>query len=159
MPLANLLVGHAARRPVASHVKLLAIANGMAIGVASYYTLLFAPLLPMAMMALLVGIGFLPMAPLFSLVAAIKGNSYVRTMASGQNIRVTRQTVGGLAIALIAIIGMDIPVTVTRIGMEMALSNDAESRMTGLRLLRLAGDEDLMLRFCYQRRGKATDLI
>lgn len=159
VPLANLLIWWIVRKPAPSHLRSGGTANGIAIGVAFYYTLLFLPLLPFALPAVLIGIGLLPMAPLFSLVAGIKGHFYLRDLISSETHPRVPGTIWGLTFAFLAIVVPNISSTLTHIGMEMASSQNVQERLKGIRLLRWGGDEDLMLRSCYQRRGRATDLM
>jgi len=159
VPCANFVVWYAIRNSVTSHRKIIGMANGVAIGVSLYYTFLFAPLLPVALIVVLLGIGILPMAPLFAFFAALWGYRYLSRLYDNSAQRQVRFALMGVGIGLLAVVVLDIPVTVTRIGMEMATSTNIDTRTRGLNLLRIAGDEDLMLRTCYQRRGKTMDLI
>ena len=71
--------------------------SGFAIGIAAYFSLLYLPLMPLALIAIVfLGWGLLPMAPLFSLAAAIR-----LSKATGQR-RNRAQVAGGLAIAVAA---------------------------------------------------------
>ncbi|MFH1116780.1 MAG: VIT domain-containing protein [Pseudomonadota bacterium] len=160
VPFANLAVWYVVRNSVGSHVFMIGLANGAAIGISLYYTLVFLPLLPFALIAVVVfGIGILPMAPLFALVAALWGRRYLRRLHRGAAKPQVRLTLAGAAMGLLALIALNIPITVTRIGMQMAVSEDADTRSTGLKVLRIAGNNELMLRSCYQRLGKTMDLV
>jgi hypothetical protein len=159
VPFANLVVWYAVRKSITSHLRLMRVANGIAMGVACYYTLLFAPLLPLAVFGILFGIGILPLAPLFSFIFAIDGYIVLRRMHTDPEPSPVRSLVMGLGIALLLIVVLDLPVTFTRIGMDMAASSDARTRTKGITLLRTFGNEDLMLRSCYQRTGKTRDLL
>ena len=160
VPSANLLVWYTARYNVTRHLRLVRLANGAAIGVSFYYTLLFAPLMPIALIAVLFAVGTLPLAPLASLVAAIKGYSHLRRMAQREEGNgYFKPVLIGLGMALLAIVILDLPATLTRVGMKMAISIDGNSRERGIKLLRILGSEDVMLRSCYQRMGTTMDLI
>src|SRR5439155_1146550 len=65
----------------------------------------------------------------------------------------------GIGLAVAALLAHEIPGTVTRIGLQMALAQDRETRARGVRLLKLAGSEELLLRLCYVRSGMATDMV
>jgi hypothetical protein len=60
---------------------------------------------------------------------------------------------------LAALIALDLPATVTRIGARMAIGQSVETRARGLTLLRTVGSRDVLLRMCYVRTGAATDLL
>lgn len=72
VPVANLLVWLALQNHDGRHRRLLGWANGAAIGIAIFYSLLFAPLmLPGLIGIVFFGFGLLPLSPALSLVAAI----------------------------------------------------------------------------------------
>src|SRR5215510_255721 len=70
VPASNLLIWTHLQFGKSWNVKWLAFANGGAIAIAGFYTLLFLPLLPMAIIGILFVIGLLPLAPLVSFVCA-----------------------------------------------------------------------------------------
>src|SRR5688572_28638669 len=86
VPVANLLAWLVSRRPTPRHLPLAGAINGIAIGVSLCYALLFAPLIPVAFAALIfMGLGLLPMAPAFALMAAIScRRRLVRATPDGQ---------------------------------------------------------------------------
>ena len=159
VPLANLAVWIAARRPARSGLWLLGVANGAALGVSLYYTMLFVPILPLALIAVLIGIGLLPFGPLCAFVAAIIGHTHLRRLAPPTLKWGVPATVLGIAISLVAIIAADLHTTATRLGLKMAASEDAQTRQKGTRWLRWIGNDELMLRHCYHRPKLATDLV
>ncbi|MBI5248866.1 MAG: hypothetical protein HY912_05175 [Desulfomonile tiedjei] len=155
VPLSNFLVWLSVRNGTRLTLKQLGIMNGFAIGVAFYYSLLFVPIYPFAAIGILWGIGILPFAPLLSLVFAIKGHLYLRKTHSIAKIP---GTILGVVLFLVVLIVIELPVTVTRVGMKLATSPDPETRLTAVKWLRTIGNEDLMLRACYLRTGRTVDL-
>lgn len=160
VPLVNLLTiihaGYPGRRWHASVEWL----NAVAIGVSIIYTLIFVPLLPLAVIAvILFGMGLLPMAPLFSLIGAIVCRRYLRRY-SAQTGRVLRKRLAaGVVLGMVLFASGEVPGTLTRFGMQMAASGSPEEVQRGVRLLRWAGSRDVMLRACYERPRGATDLV
>jgi hypothetical protein len=65
----------------------------------------------------------------------------------------------GLSIAFAAVISIELPASLTRIGLQMAASQSPQESARGLRMLRAVGDRDCLLRAYYVRSGRATDLI
>jgi hypothetical protein len=139
---------------------LLGAANAVAVGVSLFYTIVYLPLLPLAFIALVMaGMGLLPMAPVFSLVSALILRRQLRRIApQGFTVRASGLAAGiGCALLLVAL--MELPATLTRVGMRMASSATLTRRDEGLRWLRSYGNRDFMLRACYERSGRATDLV
>jgi len=159
VPAANLLVWLVARGYGAEWIKAIGLLNGVAVGISAFYCVLFIPLVPVALIAILWGLGLLPLAPFFSLWAAIRARLYLR--ANFQN------TAGhrlhgvwfGIALSFVAIVVAELPGTVTRVGLKLASSPKSETRLTGIRLLRNFGSQDLLQRACYRRSGLMTDPV
>lgn len=159
VPLANLQVWLAVRKGSTARGPLLGAANAVAVGVSLFYTIVYLPLLPLALMALIVGLGLLPMAPVFSLISSIVLRRHLRRVApQGFTVRASG-LVAGVGLALLAVALMELPATVTRIGLRMSVSDSPARRDEGIRWLRSYGNKDFMLRACYERSGRATDLV
>src|SRR5262245_51562907 len=70
-PLANLLVISELRRDRAEYHWKLGLANGLAVVVSTFYTILYLPIMPIALLGLVfAGLGILPLSPTFSLIAS-----------------------------------------------------------------------------------------
>ena len=63
VPLSNLLIWHHLQGGARPGSKWLAFANGGALAIAGCYAFLFLPLLPLAVVGLLIVVGILPLAP------------------------------------------------------------------------------------------------
>lgn len=158
VPCANFWLWHALRGQHARHLKLLGIANIVAIGVSFLYALVFLPVLPFAVIAtMMFGIGLLPMAPLFALIAALRGRFYLQKSSGATRFWRVPGTMLGAVVFLVAVVLIELPITGTRVCMNMALSDHPDTRSTAVRLLRVIGNEDVMLRLCYWRSGRFMD--
>jgi hypothetical protein len=160
VPLANLQTWLAMRKGGTERGLLLGAANAVAVGISLFYTIVYLPLLPLAFIALIIaGLGLLPMAPVFSLISALILRRQLRRIApQGFTVRASGLLAGiGFALLLVAL--TELPATLTRVGMRMASSPDSTRRDEGLRWLRSYGNRDFMLRACYERSGRATDLV
>ena len=158
VPAANFAVWQALRTQQTRHLPKLAFAGGCAIGIATFYTVLFLPVLPLGAIALLYfGLGVLPLTPLLSLIVALGLQAQLSKLAGPPRTRL--RAWHGVVAGLLALLVLDAPVTLTRIGMQMATADTAETRLQGIRWLRMAGSEEQMLRMCYVRAGKATDMF
>lgn len=160
VPLANAWALLELHREPRRDAKAFAWLNAFAIGVAAFYAVLYLPLTPFAPFAVLFnGFGLLPLAPLLSLLAACWGRRLVNRRLVEQGAARLPGLWRGLALALLLFIVIDLPFTLTRIGLHMATAADAESRQSGMRWLRAVGDEKLLRQLCYARSGMSTDLI
>ena len=141
-----------------SQVRWAALANGIAMGVATFYAILFLPLLPLgALMIIYFALGLFVWAPLCSLIVA---NGLRRGLArSAPTMKIAKQTWAGVALGLLALIALELPATITRVAVRMATGNSSEERTRGLHWLRAVGNEDVLLRMCYVRTGTATDIL
>jgi len=160
VPIANLQVWLAVRRGATDRGPLLGAANAVAVGVSLFYTVVYLPLMPLAFLAiLLAGMGLLPLAPAFSLVAGLVLRRQLRRVSpQGFTVRATGLA-AGVGVALLCVALMELPATLTRVGLRMAAADEPARRDEGLRWLRAYGSRDFMLRACYDRSGRATDLL
>lgn len=168
VPVANLLVLLVRNgRYRASAGKVLFL-NGIAIGVSAFYTILFIPVMPIAAVAIIWGIGLLPLAPLLSLIAAIMCRRAIPraviTDPMGPNRTLTlvpRLNLAnwGIVAGLMTIIAVELPFTLTEVGLRMATSQQNQEQLQGVRLLRSFADHDRLLSYSYARRGRPLDMI
>ncbi|HVG35032.1 MAG TPA: VIT domain-containing protein [Pyrinomonadaceae bacterium] len=160
VPLAHLQVWLAVRKGTTQRGTLLGLANAVAVGISLFYTIVYIPLLPLAFIALLyAGMGLLPMAPAFALISGLFLRRQLRRIASPVFAVKMSGLAAGLAFALTLVALVELPITLTRVGLKMAASASPEQRMRGLQWLRAVGNRDYLLRACYERTGEATDLI
>jgi hypothetical protein len=163
VPLAQLQVWFALRRRAADRLALAGFLNSLTIGISLFYTIVYLPLTPIALLALLVGLGLLPLAPFLSLAGSLIMCRQLRRLAATAPQRSfsvkTSGLLAGLALTA-AIIGLvELPSTLTRFGLQMASSSSPQTQNDGIRFLRHYGSKDALLRSCYGRTGWATDLI
>lgn len=163
VPLAQLHVWFTIRRGATDRLTLAGWANALTIGISLFYSFLYLPLLPVAALMLLFGIGLLPLAPLLSLVASIVMRHQLSELGSSTSKRSPAVTKRGVIIGLatvVALVGMiELPATVTRYGLQLATSGSPTERAEGIRFLRRFGNESYLLLNCYYRTGWPTDFI
>jgi len=159
VPVVNSLVLIAVWKNERARVGKLLTANALVIGISIFYTLLFLPLLPLSVIAILyLGMGFLPLAPLLCLIYSALCRRHLRRLNNAAPAWYSK--IGwGLGLAVLLLISLEAPQTLTRVGMQMSSSGNVEDRASGIRFLRWAGDQEMMLRMCYFRTGRATDLV
>lgn len=163
VPLAQFQVWFAIRKGAADRLALPAFLNAVTIGISIFFSIVYLPLLPMALLALLFGLGLLPLAPFLSLLASLIMRHQLKRVAATAPRRsfavLTRGLLAGLALT-IALIGMiELPATLTTYGLYIASASTPETRSDGIRFLQKYGSKDALLRSCFNRTGWATDLI
>lgn len=159
VPLANLFVRLSLRWQKTEDIGTLGLINGIGIGISLYYSILFLPLSVAGAVSILYfgvgllafGIGLLPLAPLLSLISGMICRRDLQRVPAPVKERKHAALYWGLALALSLVLLPEIPLALTRIGVQMATSESANVQITGLRLLRLAGNEEHLLRMCYHR--------
>ena len=138
--------------------RLFMAANAAAIIVAAFYAVAFVPLLlPGVVAVLYFGFGLLPMGPLFALVAAIRCRFRLASFF-GKSRRTAGAQLLGFAVAVAFLGALEFSNIAARIGLELADSQDPAVQTKGVRLLRSVGSESTMLRACYERPRKFTNL-
>jgi hypothetical protein len=159
VPLANLLGCINLRRAQLHWLRLLDWSNSIALGIALYYALGFLPFTPFAVVGIVVmGLGFLPLAPLCAFITGLALRRHLRARAAESGARL-RRTWCGLLIGLLALLALDVPKAVTLAGMQMAVNENDATQARGVQLLRAVGDDVFILRACYVQRRFAIDLL
>lgn len=132
--------------------------NAVAVGIAAYYSLLFLPFAPFALMGVVVlGLGLVPLSPYLALIVAIVVRLRLRKLEPA--VRALPGLWRGLALALLVLAVLDAPKIVTRAGIQMATSGRQETRLTGIELLRALGSRSQLLRYCYVPDRGTPDLV
>jgi hypothetical protein len=129
--------GVAAPRP---RSLVLGMANGFVIAAASYYTLLFLPLIPFAVIAIILyGLGLLPLAPLLGLIAALRLRQQVAEPSPDVNVARTPGLWRGFALGGVAVVALVAPAVLTQYGLGRAASTDPVVSESGVRFMRRLG--------------------
>ena len=163
VPLAQLQVFFAIRKGAPNQLKLAGFINAIVIGISIFYSIIYLSIVPLALLTVLIGLGFLPLAPYFSLVTALLMRHKLNRIAATSPPKSFTVKKRGLAVALFLTLGIlaliELPATLTRIGLQKAVSDSPQTRAEGIRFLRTYGSKDALLRSCYDQTGTATDLI
>ena len=163
VPLAQLQVWFALRRGRPDQLRLAGFINGIVIGISIFYSIVYLSILPLALLTVIIGLGFLPLAPYLSLIAAIVMRSRLNRIAAISPHKTFSIKIRGLVLGLgatLMLIGViELPATITRIGIQKAVSDSPQTRAEGIRFLRNYGSKDALLRSSYNQTGIATDLI
>lgn len=134
--------------------------NAVAIGIAAFHALLYLPLTPFApFLVIFYGFGFLPLTPLLSLFAAWRGRSLLKRRLADQGVAGPARFWRGIGLALLALLVVNLPASLTRIGLHMAARSAMVEPQSGIHWLRAVGDEKLLRQLCYSRSGLSSDLV
>jgi hypothetical protein len=158
IPLVNLGVLLTLNSPQPSRLRVLLKLSSAAIAISALYTILFLPLLPIAVIGVVFfGFGLLPLTPLISFVVTI----VLRNHLSNYVKRIGGKTSfwPGFLLAIALLVGIDLPTTLTRLGLQLTESESPLTQREAIRWLRLVGNEKAILRHCYTQSGISTDLI
>jgi hypothetical protein len=156
VPVVNLWMWRAGRDQNPKHARLLGRFNGFALGVCLYYAVLYLPFAPFAAIGVIYfGLGLIPLAPYFALLAT----PMIR--------RRYRERVGiarlpgifvGPVIAIGLLVTVQLPTMLTYYGLAKAGSDEPAISRSGVRLLRNFGNREMMLRACYGMLRTEADL-
>ena len=128
------------------------------LGVSFVYSMMFLPITPIGVVGIILyGLGLLALTPLAAWISGMILWKQCR-MVMRQN-SVKRLSVWpGFLMALGLLIALETPELITRIGLRWADSTEASARDRGIRWLRFIGQEDTLLRACYERPRRIFDL-
>lgn len=150
------------------------VLGAMTVGVASVYTLVFLPLMPIALIAILAGIGILPFAPLGALLSGVFTLRWIyrkapfvaevdATLPSPPPFRLDPskhprwrrprpwfqrgrlRVAGGVLMGILSLAALEAPLWSTNYGLELASSPDPERSHDGIVWLRRWGSTSALL--------------
>lgn len=176
IPISNLIVYLAVRINLVSLYAITSLMSGFAMGIAILYSLMFATKLPAigttfinhSEMAFLVLFHPLLYAPLLSVAPLFTAGHVITLLGARQKAFFDGDQLKhfGHIVILIMVLSIEAPSTLTRIYLSKALSPDFASPRIGQRYnqdavnwLRTWGSREVMLRACYERSGRATDIL
>lgn len=160
VPIANLVALVALSKGRSDCLSKLGLFNGIAIGTAFFYTMLFLPLLPLSIIAIVfMGMGFLSLSPILSFIATLMSRRRLKELIPAEGDSKIPGLWYGILISIGLLILFEAPTTLTRFGMEIANSDIKQRRLFGIKMLRAIGDEKTMLKSCYERPGMVTDFV
>jgi hypothetical protein len=139
----------------AVNAKRLWIANGLAFGVAAVYSMMFLPMAPFAVIGIFfVGIGFLPLSPILAMFCVLSLRRRIRRLVEA-NGRASRRVWWSSAAATALILGIfALPGPLTRHWIEAAKAESREESEAAVRMLRVWGSEEVILKECYGRGNR-----
>ncbi|MBI1271244.1 hypothetical protein GC174_12510 [bacterium] len=159
IPVSNFLTWLAARSTVNAVYSLTALGSGMSLGIAILYSLMLLPMAPVLLFHL--PFGLLLLAPLLSIPYILNAGKTICQIASRHDTFFDPHQFKHLGhiIILVMVIAVEAPSTLTRIHLADANQPDPKKSADAIAWLRTWGSGDVLLRACYERSGRATDLI
>lgn len=159
IPLCNLLLWLAPRANLSAYYAPITLLAGMAMGIAVMYSIMFLPLASVSLMWTLALIGFFGLSPMLSMGCLWKGEGLIAHLVEqfGTFFEPHQVKHVGHLVVLITVLVIEFPSTVTRIYMQTAAK--PETAAEGIQKLRQFGNKEVMLRACYERSGRATDIL
>lgn len=133
-------------------------ANGLAIGFAAFYSLLYLPTTGFGIVAVIFLVGFFLLAPLLSFITAVRLFFKYRKFAREQQASIVVKPWKGLLASLLIIAAIQLPSALTQVGLSMAVAHNGETAERGIRFLRSFGSESVLLENCYYRKQR-SDLL
>ncbi len=168
IPFTSLMAWIAGRRKfnpdtdMSTHAGVLSLFSGMAMGIAVLYSLMFLPMAPLSILAILfLGFGLLGLSPMLSMPCIVKSGRVATSLAERENSYADPHQLKhvGHLIILVMVIALELPSTLTRINLAQAADADPKAQIAALNWLRSYGSEEVLLRACYERSGRATDIL
>lgn len=160
IPFSNFLTWLAGRRDLSEHCFFRALLSGMAMGIGVLYTLMFLPITAKCCMGIaFLGFGLLGLAPLLSLPCSWLSGKDVCHLADSKKTYFSAHQVEhiGHLIILVMVIAVELPSTLTRVHLAEAVQKPTD--IAPITWLRQWGNQEVMLRACYERSGRATDIL
>jgi hypothetical protein len=160
IPLCNSLIWLSPRANFSAFYAPITLLSGMAMGIAVMYSIMFLPLASVSLMWIpVLGVGLLGLSPMLSMACLWKGESLIAHLVEqfGTFFEPHQIKHVGHLVVLTTVLVVEFPSTVTRIYMQMA--SKPETATQGIRMLRQYGSQEVMLRACYERSGRATDIL
>ena len=130
----------------------LGIALGLATGISMVYSVAFIPLVLPGVIALMIGIGLLPLTPYIALASTLKLRGHLRERLEVRAPGMRQRFWTGVLAGILAFLLVDVRYTGTTAAMHMAANPGTEK--AGLGLLRAFGEEQTVLRSCYPNRAR-----
>jgi len=138
--------------------KTIACLSGFALAVSIYYVGLTFWWIPFAILGLAYfGFGLVPLAPPFAMIGISRARTLMwKRVPSAREIPWKTWSRRGVYLGIAALVALELPSYIGRIGLSMATSENVSTRERGLNLIRMVRTENDVLRSCYDPGRSAT---
>lgn len=162
VPVTNLQIWIALHKEEISRPGWLSFASAVSLFISVFYTLVFAPLLPIAVFAILLFLlGLLPLAPLFSLIAGVFMRLWMKRFypADTSSLLHWKALAAGFLFVATVFGIAEFSFSLTRLGIAKANSSDPTTQAEGVSLLKRFGDVDHILRIAYDGNAAVSSEV
>lgn len=136
------------------YVRLLTFLAGASIGVEFGYSIIFLPLIPLSVIGIMAfGIGLCGLSPFFAFAASIISGNRLKELYPQPSIKRARALWSGIIAAALILIVYIASNYATYHCLEMASSANEERSLRGVRMIRMFGNKNALLRACYGLRS------
>ncbi|MBL6842621.1 MAG: PEP-CTERM sorting domain-containing protein [Verrucomicrobiae bacterium] len=158
IPVGNLLALLRLKNTSATQPHWVSLLVSFNVGVSLVYTLFFMPLLPIGVLGIVIwGFGLLPLAPLAACLSGFVIWSKCSDRLESSKLKYRLFWLGFTgAIALLLV--LEAPNFLTRTGLRWADSEETVTRARGISWLRNYGNEETILKACYERPRRVFDV-
>lgn len=166
VPVMNFLIWRELKSKHAQYHSWMVAASGVTIGVTTFYALLFIPLVPFALIGIIMlGIGILGLSPQLSFGTSVRGAIQLsrlrRALPQPTSERFSFATclIAGIVLSLGTLAALGARTTLTRLYLQRATSTDLTTSTDAIRWLRSYADKNTLLESCFWRFARANDLF
>lgn len=131
--------------------------NNAAIGISAAYSIPFMPLLPFAVLAVVFGVGLLPLAPILGLICALSLRWHMSRHEGDVPRRLRRQGWVALFAPVVFLAGFLVPGMLTRHYAGLAIHGETARSNAAVTWLREWGNQKVLLQECYGYRSGLWD--
>jgi hypothetical protein len=148
------LIAMTRRPPSREYLQRAGVLNGVVLGVAAYFSLWFIPLMPFALIGILAfGLGLLPLSPALSVIVGLTLHRAAKRQARHAGWTTRRAWPWALA-AAVGMMAFEMPRVIEDWAVKTIADREEGRQEAALRVLRSVGDDDQLLRDCYEHRSR-----
>ena len=153
IPIGNAMVLYGLAHPTEKSLSRLMLANGISIGVSAYFSLTFVTLLPVSMLASLIGIGLCGLTPFFALVCACRLRTRLLAMRGKYEISSPERlgSLGGIA-GFLLLLPIGLSALTTDVALNWIENGNVEFREKGIHWLENYGSKSVLAHLAAGRR-------
>jgi len=153
IPISNAMVLYGLAHPTEKSLSRLMLANGISIGVSAYFSLTFLTLLPVSMLASLIGIGLCGLTPFFALVCACRLRTRLLAMRGKYEISSPERlgSLGGIA-GFLLLLPIGLSALTTDVALNWIENGNVEFREKGIHWLENYGSTSVLAHLAAGRR-------